>query len=57
MGFRDPSIQIISMLGPKVFKCCLHWVIWIPRRRGSESRLPLDIQAKERKLNTRKTQP
>ena len=29
--FRDPSIQIIPTLGPKVCKYYLHWAIWIPR--------------------------
>ena len=29
--YRDPSIQIIPTLGPKVCKCCLYWAIWIPR--------------------------
>ena len=28
---RDPSIQIIPTLGPKVCKYYLHWAIWIPR--------------------------
>ena len=28
---RDPSLQIIPTLGPKVCKCYLHWAIWIPR--------------------------
>ena len=28
---RDPSIQIIPTLGPKVCKYYLHWPIWIPR--------------------------
>ena len=28
---RDPSIQIIPTLGPKVCKYHLHWAIWIPR--------------------------
>ena len=28
---RDPSIQIILTLGPKVCKYYLHWAIWIPR--------------------------
>ena len=27
---RDPSIQIIPTLGPKVCKYYLHWAIWIP---------------------------
>ena len=30
---RDPSIQIIPTLGPKVCKYYLHWAIWIPRVR------------------------
>ena len=29
--YRDPSIQIIPTLGPKVCKYYLHWAIWIPR--------------------------
>ena len=29
--YRDPSIQIIPRLGPKVCKHPLHWAIWIPR--------------------------
>ena len=28
---RDPSIQILPTLGPKVCKHYLHWAIWIPR--------------------------
>ena len=28
---RDPCIQIIPRLGPKVCKNYLHWAIWIPR--------------------------
>ena len=27
---RDPSIQIIPALGPKVCKYYLHWAGWIP---------------------------
>ena len=30
-GLRDPSIQIIATLGPKVSKHYLHWAIWIRR--------------------------
>ena len=26
---RDPSIQIILTLGPKLRKCYLHWAVWI----------------------------
>ena len=26
---RDPSIQIVPTLGPKVSKYYLHWAIWI----------------------------
>ena len=29
--YRDPSIQIIPILGPKVCRSYLHWAIWIPR--------------------------
>ena len=29
--YRDPSIQIIPTLGPKVCKYYLHWAFWIPR--------------------------
>ena len=29
--YRDPSIQIMPTLGPKVCKYYLHWAIWIPR--------------------------
>ena len=28
---RDPCIQIIPTLGPKVYQHFLRWVIWIPR--------------------------
>ena len=28
---KDPSIQIIPTLGPKVCKYYLHWAIWIHR--------------------------
>ena len=28
---RDPSIQIMPTLRPKVCTYCLHWAIWIPR--------------------------
>ena len=42
---RDPSIQIIPTLGPKVCKYYLHWAVWIPRgieldasRRMTETR-------------------
>ena len=31
--YRDPSIQIIPTLGPKVCKYYLHWANWIPRVR------------------------
>ena len=27
---RDPSIEILPTLGPKVCKYDLHWAIWIP---------------------------
>ena len=30
-GGRDPSIQILPTLCPKVCKYYLHWAIWIPR--------------------------
>ena len=29
---RDPSIQIIPTLGPKVCIFYLRWAIWIPRK-------------------------
>ena len=29
--YRDPSIQIVPTLGPKVLRYCLHWGIWTPR--------------------------
>ena len=28
--YRDPSIQIITTLGPEACKHYLHWAIWIP---------------------------
>ena len=28
---RDPSIQIIPTLGPKVYKQHVHWAIWVLR--------------------------
>ena len=31
---RNPSIQILPTLGPKVCKYYLHWAIWIPRERS-----------------------
>ena len=34
--YRDPSIQTIPTLGPKVCKYYLHWAIWIPRDFGSD---------------------
>ena len=30
---RDPSIQIILTLGPKVYKYYLQWDIWMPTER------------------------
>ena len=30
LGFRDPSIQTIPTLGPRVCRYCLHWADWIP---------------------------
>ena len=33
---RDPSIQIIPALGPKVCKYYRHWAIWIPRVRDGD---------------------
>ena len=40
--FRDPSIQIIPTLGPKVCIYCLHWAIWTPiGRQGREGKLKL----------------
>ena len=30
-GYKDPSIQILPTLGPKVCKYYLHWAIWSPR--------------------------
>ena len=30
----DPSVQIIPILGPKVYKYYLLWAIWIPRDHG-----------------------
>ena len=34
---RDPCIQIIPTLGPKVCKYYLHWAIWIPRGTSTGS--------------------
>ena len=30
-GYKDPSIQILPTLGPKVCKYYPHWAIWSPR--------------------------
>ena len=31
--YRDPILQIIPTLGPRVCKYYLHWAIWIPGER------------------------
>ena len=31
---RDPSIHIVSTLGPEVYKYYPYWAIWIPRVRA-----------------------
>ena len=38
---RDPSIQIIPTLGPKVCIFYLRWAIWIPRKVQKYSWLAL----------------
>ena len=42
---RDPSIEIIYTLGPKVCKSCLHFAIWIPRVTGAASKQTQPCQA------------
>ena len=49
--FRDPSIQIVPTLGPKVCRYYLHWAIWIPR----ETLKPLTLNASP-KLSKRELQ-
>ena len=34
---RDPSIHIVSTLGPEVYKYYPHWAIWIPRVRADSA--------------------
>ena len=48
---RDPSIQIIPTLGPKVCKYCLHWAIWIPRDRES-AEYNINVKTMETKVET-----
>ena len=40
LPYRDPSIQIIPTLGPKVCKYYPHWAIWIPRAILASDTIP-----------------
>ena len=33
MNLGGPGIRVLPTWVPKVCKCCLHWALWIPRRR------------------------